>query len=1147
MLHNARFTFLTVIIIASTSALGQINYTYDYLPPSPTAAALGKYGLAPINLSTGVMTTSIPIYTLKTANLSIPISLSYAATGVKVDEIASNVGMNWSLNAGGVITRTVRDQDDMEEFSQPPYPKNTTTMNFELAKYLESATEEYFDSERDLYSFNFLNLTGKFVFTRENIPLVIPYRRLGIQRMRSPENTQFLVTDEYGIQYHFNAHETTRTIQQGLDCGKGYLDPVETAWYITKVIHPEGDTVYFDYESYHYTYSTHVSQTFTEMVSDIVNCPNQTCPTFNEKICKNLLSTTTVRLTKIRTSGYGDAVFHSSTRSDIPGEYKLDSIEFVLPANETMNKWILEYTFSNNPGFGNSKVTGSDLNHRMFLTTVYQKGNSGSDRKSYSFDYHDINGMPKRLSFAQDHWGYFNGKSNADLVPASGMVTHRDNSNRPLFQNIGGNREPDSWFASKGLLTKITYPTGGYDSITYEGNSYFGNKIIYPLKRYYDSSAVNYSKTTVEELTFTIHSSVSQDVQLNFSVSYLPGAEDDPIHCFGRISVRGPGNHYLIENRRVNPGDPVLQELFKLGEGDDYTVTIRAFGEGVKSNVYFDLYEEEPQVVQTNIPTGGTRVSRISSHQEEGDQSRVVRYYYASFNDLNRSSGIVSVTDPIYYQFIMSRHPCDGNLCDHGYECSYITLGSKSVNLLNGLAGNHITYTTVVIAQGDEFENGYEEHTFVASLDIPGKIIIGEHIQGAPYSNFAWDNGLEKTVKKFRREDASFRKIYELENTYARDTTIDHLVRSMVVRKKFDFSCTSEVIFICDAASVQASTSYETCLTNHDHQWLSGGIPFIDQGQTRCVAPGAQHGTYLVRVHPCKDYAVGDTVIWQSMLENLDVMEYTDFAHWFYLVSAKETVITDEGREITTVKDFRHNDKIHLQLTHESWITSTGEVLTTKYWYPHDFNIGSFVDSLKSRNILAKPIKAEHYRGSKTIGGTITKYNYDGSMAEVWRRNDPNPTDSVSHNPAALITASYQLEGSVKRDLDINKPREIHYPDGKIATLIWGYGKKYLAAQVMNKSFDEVRAILGNDFTTLEHSVNDSYINEKLEMLRDSLTESQIISYNYKPGVGVTSQTDANNVTTYYTYDSLGRVVTIKDDHGNVIKRFEYHYKTSHP
>src|SRR6266496_4502806 len=70
-------------------------------PPSPEASAFVKYGTYPIVTYTGKPDITIPVYEIKTGKLSVPISLSYDATGIRVNDMASWVGMNWSLDVGG--------------------------------------------------------------------------------------------------------------------------------------------------------------------------------------------------------------------------------------------------------------------------------------------------------------------------------------------------------------------------------------------------------------------------------------------------------------------------------------------------------------------------------------------------------------------------------------------------------------------------------------------------------------------------------------------------------------------------------------------------------------------------------------------------------------------------------------------------------------------------------------------------------------------------------------------------------------------------------------------------------------------------------------------------------------------------------------
>jgi len=76
----------------------------DVVLPPPNAAALGKYGDIPVSHSTGIPNISIPIHTVTDGPLSIPIGVSYHGSGIKVNEVATWVGLGWSLNAGGMIS-----------------------------------------------------------------------------------------------------------------------------------------------------------------------------------------------------------------------------------------------------------------------------------------------------------------------------------------------------------------------------------------------------------------------------------------------------------------------------------------------------------------------------------------------------------------------------------------------------------------------------------------------------------------------------------------------------------------------------------------------------------------------------------------------------------------------------------------------------------------------------------------------------------------------------------------------------------------------------------------------------------------------------------------------------------------------------------
>ena len=122
----------TLYLCAWILTVGQAVYSQN-IAPSPNATALGTYADVPVNNYTGVPNISIPLHTVTSRDISLPITLSYHASGIKVAQEASWVGLGWALQAGGVITRTVRSIDDLSVGRGYPYgpdlppPMRTTT------------------------------------------------------------------------------------------------------------------------------------------------------------------------------------------------------------------------------------------------------------------------------------------------------------------------------------------------------------------------------------------------------------------------------------------------------------------------------------------------------------------------------------------------------------------------------------------------------------------------------------------------------------------------------------------------------------------------------------------------------------------------------------------------------------------------------------------------------------------------------------------------------------------------------------------------------------------------------------------------------------------------------------------------------------
>jgi hypothetical protein len=198
---------------------------YNIISPSPTAAALGKYGDIPVAQHTGVPNISIPLYTIQSGELQMPISLSYHSSGVKVEEEASWVGLGWSLNAGGVITRTMRGLPDevSQKVLSPVPPFNlfadpvSDNPNFH---YSMDICDGFVDTEPDIFYFNVNGKSGKFFDLRKsnaNLSFALTeWDNLKIEYANSSTRflASFILTDSQGINTKITINLRKKTPQR---------------------------------------------------------------------------------------------------------------------------------------------------------------------------------------------------------------------------------------------------------------------------------------------------------------------------------------------------------------------------------------------------------------------------------------------------------------------------------------------------------------------------------------------------------------------------------------------------------------------------------------------------------------------------------------------------------------------------------------------------------------------------------------------------------------------------------------------------------------------------------------------------------------------------------------------------------------------
>ncbi|MBB5648888.1 DUF5977 domain-containing protein [Pedobacter cryoconitis] len=430
--------------IAQTS--GAIKYNSP-IGPSPNAASLGKYGDISVSTYTGVPDIKIPFYEIKVGTNTLPIGLSYHAGGFKVSDESSWVGLGWSLNAGGVITRSKTAYDDL---SGKGYFRRDISTDLDGN-----------DKQPDMFYFNFGGFTGKFIIDHSSDPgksyvirVLSTYDDSNL-KIELVNEKSWLITDKFGNKYEFNTTEmqTDGAVGAGVS-----IDPVSnnlyaSSWFLDKITYTNGEEITFNYtQGLSITQIPLISDGYLQGHGGVVPGCYQLPPSVTMSRITYKAVVKTQILTGISFPGGKVDIGTISDRVDLLADGgkapRISSLK-VYSKNQTGFELIKEFNFSQS--YFSSSSAENYLSKRLRLDKVSESGVSSNVSQDYTFNYNSIT-LPNKNSFDMDHWGYYNGPKN----------------NETLYQF----RSPNATYVQAGLLESIIFPTQVKTSFTYEINDF---------------------------------------------------------------------------------------------------------------------------------------------------------------------------------------------------------------------------------------------------------------------------------------------------------------------------------------------------------------------------------------------------------------------------------------------------------------------------------------------------------------------------------------------------------------------------------------------------------------------------------------------------------------------------------------------------
>ncbi len=1148
----------------------------EIIPQSPEAAAFTKYK-GDLNLFEGKPTINIPIHTLQAGSISLPVSLSYNA-GVKVNQVASDVGLGWNLNMGGVVSRTVNGlpdsevngstytkviEDDVQEILNFYRGGNSTSIftsstrdRQKLVNMFKNYEKGTIDLEYDTFSFSVNGLSGTIVthYDRDDVYCIEdPTLKIEYTTLRNDTDIkEWIITDVKGIQYTFSQYEYTYT--SGGDIDYEYI----SSWYLSNVRYNNNEVVF--------NYLPGVSWSQVMPLRKVRERKE-------EKSCENSsyyistttreLETPTYRITQpkvldIEVNGIKQLGLNYNSRNDLSGGMRVSKIS-IFHQNEStrrLKSFQLEQSYFGNSSNSNSTIvsgtSADNLRLKLDELRIYENHNYGAgsstgdgvitadtstdgDYQAYTFSYIRPNELPSRTSDKYDFLGYYN--------------------------NFGIEGSTSFSNAIIGSLNRIEYPTGGSSEFFYEeGLGAFRVKKIIDnsvdngsfTKYYYYNDL---SKYLIEEEPSTDPDPVVEDISFSEFLSSVKGIRpinnEDIITGNDGTYLTWSGANILMEN--INnywvAADAYTITLPGIGTSNvvninrgDFPVSVNGSASSISQNwlSYDSLHAEYLQYIEDQ------RVDPVPPEDpltlEEKLQLVIGDFDYHTSAALHQKRNIFKFLRGFtYHDEGYDGVPNDGkgdDLVDDTHPGEDLTDVLPIINPQDSDLQSRAAVTSTI--NPNNCQNYWIEQTFNYNLFSKQKIDVGystvTEIIYKDYDTFSGFNvynfyNSENTGVAGAEENApiivpTIDGRLKSVKTYNKDNQIVQYKRTEYTRETISNEDDLEVNGYTLKLTNTYSNVCEAYVTDPEGYFYTYSLP---QGNL-CPLGGSptSMNNYYANTYKYRQFFI-------SLNKEVQVD--------FYRNSSNEV------NEVTSETAYFYENPDHYQTTKATAKNSKGETLITETKYIYDGSGTLSLDAADNSKYFPSGVKPQEITTSKKEGNTVTELSKQYFVYD--RFEGLNLLEKVQTSKGGS-----DLEDRIKYHSynDRGNPTEVSKQDGTHIVYIWGYNASQPVAKIENATLSEIplsyittiqeASDLDTD-NTQGNTGKEGELRAALNSLRSlaTLQDAQVTTFTYNPLIGVTSITDPRGEVIYYEYDNFNRLHFIKDASGNLIKEHRYNYK----
>lgn len=451
----------------------------QHLSSSLAAGHIVKYADYPIVHSLGLANISIPLYTAKAGSLEVPVTISYHASGIKLNEISECAGLGWSLNAGGAVVKDICGAIDDNIYNHTVKTEEEADL-----EYLSAVLTQRSDAYWDKYHYSYPGGSGSFIVNLNESNEVIKTTwnddKIEVEVKETPMGSiftgvkksvvSFTVTDAVGNRYEYTQQSGISiplVFRQEKDSGK--VDKISrrdigttTAWHLTKITSADlANTISFTYEKkgtyiekvedFPYYFHKNINASDSE---PFLGEDSRTSSLAAQMRFLHAIEYDCMVLTEIYYNGnHIDFRYQDGPQPIAP---ELENVPTEYPSGYNLNParrlWMmLVYNMNGDivrkVFFDNS--TSENDPKRFKLNALEFVGSDAAVYDRYVFDYYGVRGIvvgdesfqdAPSSRYAQDFFGYYNGKdNNIDLhfIAPTGSGNSRNYSfNHAIYNSL---------------------------------------------------------------------------------------------------------------------------------------------------------------------------------------------------------------------------------------------------------------------------------------------------------------------------------------------------------------------------------------------------------------------------------------------------------------------------------------------------------------------------------------------------------------------------------------------------------------------------------------------------------------------------------------------------------------------------------------